>query len=82
MVYIIMKLINKTLINILIHKRQIPFPYYSRKSFRGIRLSFFSQCHTKHKERVLKIKFIEKNVQMITLAQTNFYTKSGKGLIA
>lgn len=35
MVYIIMKLINKTLINILIHKRQIPFPYYSRKSFRG-----------------------------------------------
>lgn len=59
MVYIIMKLINKTLINILIH---IPFPYYSRKSFRGIRLSFFSQCHTKHKERVLKIKFIEKNV--------------------
>lgn len=62
MVYIIMKLINKTLINILIHKRQIPFPYYSRKSFRGIRLSFFSQCHTKHNKRVLKIKFIEKNV--------------------
>lgn len=57
-----MKLINKTLINILIHKRQILFPYYSRKSFRGIRLSFFSQCHTKHNERVLKIKFIEKNV--------------------
>lgn len=27
MVYIIMKLFNKTLINILIHKRQIPFPY-------------------------------------------------------
>lgn len=60
MVYIIMKLINKTLINILIHKRQILFPYYSRKSFRGIRLSFFSQCHTKHNERGLKIKFIEK----------------------
>lgn len=62
MVYIIMKLINKTLINILIHKRQIPFPYYSRKSFKGIRLSFFSQCHTSHNERVLRIKFIEKNV--------------------